>query len=130
MTAAADRVESAGILGGVALLSLILGLLIVANQLTGFLLPEWVYFGLLGVGTIGGPTLNGYRDGGVLVSCLAAAIGVVPMALAFAPSGPPAIRLTTLDILLKAGGATLFVGITVGCLAHAIGLGARRTRTA
>ena len=126
MSIVAGRPASVQVLTGVSLLSLILGLLIVVHQLSGFLLPEWVYFGLLGVGTIGGSTMNGYRDGGLVVSCLAAAIGVAPMALAFAPSGPPEVQLTTLDILLKAGGAILFIGITVGCLAHAIGLGARR----
>ena len=117
----------AQILIGVSVISLTLGCLLVAYQFTGFLLSEWVYFGMLGVGTIGGPTVNGYRDGGVVVSCLAACIGVAPMALAFAPSGPP-IQLTTLDILLKAGAAILFIGISVGCLAHAIGLGARRVQ--
>jgi hypothetical protein len=117
------------ILVGVSFLSLTLGCLLVAYQLTGLLLPEWVYFGILGIGTIGGSTVNGYRDGGVAVSCLAAAIGVTPMALAFAPSGPP-LQLTTLDILLKAGGAIVVIGLTVGCLAHAIGLGARRAQTA
>jgi hypothetical protein len=51
------------------------------------------------------------------------------MALAFAPSGPP-IQSTALDVLLSAGGAILFVGIVVRCLAHAIGLGARRAQEA
>jgi hypothetical protein len=124
------RSESVQVLGGVSLVALSLGGLLVAYQLTGLQFPEWVYFGLLGLGTIGGPTLNGYRDGGVVVSCLAAAIGVAPMALAFAPSGPPELQLTAVDVLLKAGGATLFVGVTAGCLAHAIGLGARRVQTA
>jgi len=122
------RPGSGQIVGGVSLISLTLGLLLVAYQTTGFHLPEWVYFGLLGLGTIGGATVNGYRDGGVVVSWLAAGIGVVPMALAFAPSGPPEIHLTFVDVLLKAGGATLFVGVAVGSLSHAIGLGVRRLR--
>jgi hypothetical protein len=124
------RSGSVQVLGGVSLVALSLGGLLVAYQLTGLQFPEWVYFGLLGLGTIGGPTLNGYRDGGVVVSCLAAAIGVAPMALAFAPSGPPGLQSTAVDILLKAGSWALVVGVTVGCLTHAIGLGARRAQTA
>jgi hypothetical protein len=124
------RSESVQILGGVSLVALSLGGLLVAYQVTGLQLPELVYFGLLGLGTIGGPTVNGYRDGGVVVSCLAAAMGVAPMALAFAPSGPPGLQVTAVDILLKAGGWMLVVGVAVGCLAHAIGLGARRAQTA
>jgi len=130
MVTLGKRPESRQVLGGVSLISLTLGLLLVAYQFTGLQLPEWIYFGLLGVGTIGGATFNGYRDGGVVMSCLAAAIGVAPMALAFALSGPPEIQMTAFDILLKAGGATLFVGVTVGALSHAIGLGARRVQAA
>jgi len=120
------RPGSERVLAGVCVLSLILGLLIVAYQTNGIKLPEWVYFGLLGLGTIGGATINGYRDGGVVVSCIAAGIGVVPMALAFAPSGPPEIHLSLFDILLKTAGPTLFVGVAVGGLSHGAGLTARR----
>jgi hypothetical protein len=51
------------------------------------------------------------------------------MALAFAPSGPPGTHLTAVDILVKAGGATLLVGVTVGSVSHGIGFGARRLQS-
>ncbi|MFC7234413.1 hypothetical protein [Halosegnis marinus] len=120
---------SGRVIGGVSLVALALGVLIVASGTTGFRLPEWVYFLLLWVGTFGGATANGYRDGGVAASCLAAGIGVLPMALAFAPSGPPAVRPTAVDLLVKAVGATVLVGIVVGGFSHAVGLGARRLRS-
>lgn len=130
MVSLLDRSGSRQVLGGVSLVALSLGGLLVAYQLTGVQFPEWVYFGLLWLGTFGGATVNGYRDGGVAVSCLAAGIGVAPMALAFAPSGPPGLHLTAVDLFLKAGGWMLVVGVTVGCLSHGIGLGARRLQTA
>lgn len=118
------------IIGGVSVIALTLGVVLAAHHHFGVQLPSWVYFGLLGLGTVGGALANGYRDGGVVVSCVAASVGVLPMAVAFAPSGPPEIHLSLGEIVLKAAGGALVVGIVVGGLSHGIGLAARQFRPA
>lgn len=122
------RSGSGLIIGGVSVVSLTLGTLLAAYHLSGIQLPSWVYFGLLGLGTVGGALANGYRDGGFVVSCAAASIGVLPMAIAFAPSGPPEFHLSLGEILIKAAGSALVVGFVVGGLSHGVGLAFRHFR--
>lgn len=120
------RSGSGLVIGGVSVVSLMLGLLLAIYHVSGIRLPSWVYFGLLGLGTVGGALANGYRDGGFVVSCAAASIGVIPMAIAFAPSGPPEIHLSLGEVLLKAAGGALAVGFIVGGLSHGLGFVFRR----
>lgn len=120
------RYESLQVLGGTTVITLTLGALLVLSNWNVLRLPSEVYLGLLAIGTFGGAVLNGYRSGHAAVSWLSAGIGVFPMALAFAPSGPPEINLTLVDILLKAGGWTLVVAFVVGSLSYALGRIVRR----
>ena len=113
-----------------SVVSLTLGTLLIASHRFGLHLPSWAYLGLLWLGTVGGALANGYRDGGLVVSWTAAAIGVLPMALALAPSGPPEIHLGLGDILSKAAAGTLVVGLVAGSLSHGVGLAVRRFRAA
>lgn len=119
---------SGPVLVGVSVVSLTLGLLLAAYHLSGTQLPSPVYLGLLGLGTVGGALANGYRDGRFVVSCVAASIGVLPMTIAFAPSGPPDIHLSLGEVLMKAAGGALVVGLVVGTLSHGVGLALRRFR--
>lgn len=128
MVASVGRSETGLVLGGVSAVSLTLGTLLIASHHFGLHLPSWVYLGLLWLGTVGGALVNGYRGGGLVVSCVAAAIGVLPMAVAFAPSGPPEIHLSLGDILLKVAVGTLAVGLVAGTLSHGVGLAVRRFR--
>lgn len=121
-----DRYGSLRIVGGTAVIASTLGALLVLSNRGVLRLPSEAYLGLLAVGTFGGAVINGYRSGRVAVSWLAAGVGVAPMALALAPSGPPEVDLTLGDILLKAGGWTLAVAFVVGTLSYAFGRIARR----
>jgi hypothetical protein len=113
---------SGPVIAGVSGISLTLGLLVAAYHHIGLDLPSWVYLGLLWLGTVGGALVNGYRDGGLVVSWAASTVGVLPMAVAFAPSGPPEIHLSLGDILLKAAGGALVVGLVAGSFSHGVGL--------
>lgn len=120
------RYESLQVLGGTTVIALTLGVLLVLSNLDALRLPSEVYLGLLAVGTFGGAVINGYRSGHAVVSWFSAGIGVFPMALALAPSGPPETNLTIGDILLKAGGWTLVVAFVVGSISYALGQISRR----
>lgn len=121
-----ERSKSHQIIGGVSVIAVTLGLLLAGYHHLNLHLPSWVYLGLVWLGTVGGALVNGYRDGRLVVSWLAAAIGVLPMAVAFAPSGPPEIHLGLSDVLLKAVAGALTVGLLAGSVSHYIGLVVRR----
>lgn len=121
-----ERSKSHQVIGGVSVIAVTLGLLLAGYYHLDLHLPSWVYLGLVWLGTVGGALVNGYRDGGLVVSWFAAAIGVLPMAVAFAPSGPPEIHLGLGDILLKAAAGALIVGLLAGSVSHGIGLVVRR----
>lgn len=122
----AERSKSLPVIGGVSVIAVTLGLLLAGYHHLDLHLPSWVYLGLVWLGTVGGALVNGYWDGGFVVSWFAAAIGVLPMAVAFAPSGPPEIHLALGDVLLKAAGGALTVGFLAGSVSHGIGLAVRR----
>lgn len=117
---------SGRVLGGVVAVALALGLLLALSNAGEVRLPSWVYFGLFWLGTVGGALANGYRDGGLVVSLVAASVAALPMAVAFAPSGPPEIHLSLGEILLKAAAGALVVGLAVGGPSHGVGLLVRR----
>ncbi|PSP57480.1 hypothetical protein BRC82_00600 [Halobacteriales archaeon QS_1_67_19] len=124
------RAGSGVVLGAASAVALALGGLLVLYQIAGIAVPDWAYHGLFGLGTIGIPVINGYRDGRFVTSVVAAAIGALPLAVAFAPSGPPEIHLTLGEILLKATGGASAVGVAVGGLVHGVGLAINRFGTA
>ena len=97
-----------------------LGLLLVGHQASLLTVPGWVAVGLFGVGVSVPAALNGHRRGGLLVSWGASAIGVFPLALAFAPSGPVTLPLDA--ILVKAAWWTAVLALVLGSVFHGVGM--------
>ncbi len=71
--------------------------------------------------------LNGYADGGLLVSWLVAAAGPLPFALTFALTDAPIGRQPTAANAASTllGSAGLY-GVAVGTASYLLGVGARR----
>ena len=121
-----DRTEGLQVLGGGTLIGGTLGLLLVLSNVVDLALPSWLPMGLFVLGLSVPALVNGYREGGLAASWLAAGVVTFPLAFALAPSGP--YTLTLVAILLKAARWTVVLGAVAGSTFHAVGWTIRRIR--